>query len=100
MVLKKRKILAKTVEYKLKIWYNNSISVGSNIFMKKVEISTDFITLGQFIKYIGLISNGGEAKKFIKNEKIYINNEIENRRGRKLYSKDIILIKNDLYMIE
>ena len=30
--------------------------------MLKINIKTDFITLGQLLKFSGIISNGGEAK--------------------------------------
>lgn len=37
-----------------------------------------------------LISSGGMAKMFLATTKVYVNNELENRRGRKLYSDYII----------
>lgn len=58
--------------------------------MKNVFIDTEFITLGQFLKMTDLISSGGMAKMFLATTKVYVNNELENRRGRKLYSDYII----------
>ena len=52
--------------------------------METVFIKSDYITLGQFLKYIGLIGNGGEAKIAVLSHKILINNELESRRGRKI----------------
>ncbi len=60
------------------------------IFLKDVFIDTEFITLGQFLKMTDLISSGGMAKMFLATTKVYVNNELENRRGRKLYSDYII----------
>ena len=36
--------------------------------MKKIKIQSEYITLGQFLKFVGLISFGGMAKEFIANE--------------------------------
>lgn len=67
--------------------------------MKKVNINSDYITLGQFLKYASIISNGSEAKIFLLNTKVFINNEIDTRRGRKLYPNDVIEINNNKFLI-
>ena len=67
--------------------------------IKEIKIKEDFITLGQFLKVIDLISSGGEAKIFLINNKITVNSELENRRGKKLYINDEIEINGDLYKI-
>lgn len=68
--------------------------------MKKIIIKTSYITLGQFLKISGIIQNGGEAKFFLSNNKVLINNSIDQRRGRKLYRGDIIKIKENEYLIQ
>lgn len=60
--------------------------------MKKVSISTDYITLGQFLKLADCISTGGQAKSFLQETEIFVNGELENRRGRKLVPSDIIKV--------
>lgn len=60
--------------------------------MKKVKIDTDYIQLQQFLKLINLVSSGGEAKEIILEGNIKVNGASENRRGRKLYPGDKILI--------
>ena len=45
------------------------------------------------------ISSGGEAKYFLAEEKVYVNNELETRRGRKLRVGDIVRIEKDEYLI-
>ena len=67
--------------------------------MNTVLITTDFITLGQFLKYIGAISNGSEAKNYLVSNKIYVNNEFETRRGRKIYPGFTVKIGNKSYFI-
>lgn len=63
------------------------------------SLKTEYITLGQFIKIIGLISSGGEIKSFLLNNNIQINNIKENRRGKKIYKGDLININNKEYEI-
>jgi len=60
--------------------------------MEKVTITTDKITLGQFLKYKNLISGGGRAKFFLMENDVLINDELEVRRGRKLYPGDCVSI--------
>ncbi len=65
-----------------------------------VSIKTEYIKLSQFIKFVGLVNTGGEAKLFLNDAKITINGEKENRPGRKLYSKDVIVINGRKFEIE
>lgn len=67
--------------------------------IKHIEIRDEYITLGQFLKIVDLISSGAEAKYFLLNEKVEINKEFDNRRGRKLYRGDQIKIKGKEYII-
>jgi len=60
--------------------------------MEKVSISTEYITLGQFLKIADVIDSGGMAKWFLSEHEVYINGELDNRRGRKLRNNDIIEI--------
>lgn len=64
---------------------------------KIVRISTEYITLGQFLKFADVITNGGEAKRFIMTNKIYVNNELTTQRGKKLRDKDVVNINNSLF---
>ena len=68
--------------------------------MKNIKITTEYITLGQFLKFVGIISNGSEAKHYLSDNLVYVNSEKENRRGRKLYSGYKIKISNNEYLVE
>ena len=59
-----------------------------------IKIDTEFITLGQLLKMTDWISSGGEAKFAVKELKITVNGEKEDRRGRKLYPGDQISIED------
>ena len=71
-----------------------------NIDMKKVKIIPPYITLGQFLKLVGVISNGSEAKFYLSNTKVLINDEPEDRRGRKLYEGFVVVVCSQNYLIE
>jgi S4 domain protein YaaA len=60
--------------------------------MEKVVINSEYITLVQLLKLVGIVQSGGEGKLFLSEEKIQVNEIDENRRGKKLYSGDIIEI--------
>ena len=63
--------------------------------MCEIPITTEYITLGQFLKLADIISTGGEAKMFLSENVFDVNGELENRRGRKLRPGDIIKFKNN-----
>ena len=67
--------------------------------MEFVKITTDFITLGQFLKYFGYVSNGSEAKIYLQIHKIYVNNDLETRRGRKIYPDFVVKIDKNTYLV-
>jgi ribosome-associated protein len=60
--------------------------------MKIIPIHTPYITLGQLLKFADVIANGGEAKGYLEANPVFVNNESEQRRGRKLYPGDKINI--------
>ncbi|MCR4950397.1 MAG: S4 domain-containing protein YaaA [Solobacterium sp.] len=64
-----------------------------------IRITTDYITLQQFMKLSGIAQTGGEAKILVKETEIFVNGEAENRRGRKLYPGDVIRVNGKMYVI-
>ena len=69
----------------------------SELNREKIKIDTDYITLGQFLKFSNVIESGSLAKSFLLEHKILVNNEKENRRGRKLKENDLIDIDNSMF---
>ncbi|RNA68030.1 S4 domain-containing protein YaaA [Alteribacter keqinensis] len=55
-----------------------------------VKIEGEYMTLGQLLKETGVIDTGGMAKWFLQENIVYVNDEEETRRGRKLYPGDIV----------
>jgi len=66
---------------------------------KKIEIESAYITLGQFLKLADLIDSGSQAKFFLSENEVLVNQELEQRRGRKLYKEDQIEIAGRSYRI-
>ncbi|MBH0230241.1 S4 domain-containing protein YaaA [Halobacillus yeomjeoni] len=60
---------------------------------ERIEISTEYIPLGQFLKLANIVESGGMVKIFLSEFEVYVNGELENRRGRKLYLGDTVEIE-------
>ena len=58
--------------------------------VKNIIIRTDYITLGQLLKFADGPMEGGEAKAYLPSNKISVNGVEENRRGKKIRSGDIV----------
>ena len=65
----------------------------------EIAITTEFITLGQFLKLADIISQGGEAKAYLATHEVKVNGESDNRRGRKLRNRDEVLLPEGLFRI-
>ena len=67
---------------------------------KSIEINTENIKLDSFLKFIGVVSTGGEAKDIIKNGKISVNETVCTSRGRKIVQGDIVCVNGiDVYEV-
>lgn len=67
--------------------------------MEVISIDTEYLTLAQFLKHVNLISSGGQAKFFLVETEVFVNDKLEDRRGRKLYNCDIVLVDGVEYQI-
>ena len=66
----------------------------------KIHINSEYITLGQFLKFADIIYSGGEAKSYLASHDVKINGEIDNRRGRKLRVGDVIEVDEGQFEID
>ena len=64
------------------------------------HIKTEYITLQQYLKFIGIADTGGQAKILVKQLDSRVNGEKEDRRGRKLYPNDTVMINGKKYIVE
>ena len=59
-----------------------------------------FIKLQDYLKKNNLVQTGGEAKILIQTGKVFVNEQIELRRGKKLKPGDQIKFKNKVFVVE
>lgn len=67
--------------------------------MKEISINTEFIKLDSLLKWCGAVTLGSEAKMYILNGEVKVNDEIETRRGKKIYKGDTVEFENKVYKI-
>lgn len=66
---------------------------------EKIYIDTPYITLGQLIKLLNIFDSGGMIKHFLQDEGVIVNGELEHRRGRKLYERDVVEINEQTFVV-
>lgn len=66
----------------------------------KIKEGAEYVELKNLLKILNLVNSGGEAKMIIQNGQVTLNGEVETRRGKKLYSGDLIVINEDHITIE
>ncbi len=64
-----------------------------------MEKTAAYITLGQFLKLMDIVQSGGEAKHLIHTFSIQVNGVDDNRRGRKLYAGDKVVVEGISYEV-
>jgi len=65
----------------------------------QIKIKTDYITLGQFLKFAGLIDTGGQAKDYIAMNSIKINGLAVMQRGKKIHAGDVVQVNKTVFTI-
>lgn len=58
--------------------------------MDEIEIRTETIRLGQFLKLSNLVDSGSDAKFLLAGGDVVVNGEVETRRGRQLRPGDTV----------
>jgi ribosome-associated protein len=66
----------------------------------KLRENDEYIKLGQAMKAAALVYSGVEAKEVIQLGFVKVNEEVEKRRGRKLYDGDFFTFEEDKVKIE
>ena len=65
-----------------------------------IEINTEFIKLDQLLKWANFTGSGVESKMHILDGLVKVNGEVEKRRGKKIYSGDIVEFNNEKIKVE
>ena len=63
--------------------------------MENVKIKDEYIKLGQLLKLSGLVGSGVDAKFVISEGLVSVNDEVDTRRGRKIYPNDIVTFEGE-----
>ncbi|MGG6293856.1 RNA-binding S4 domain-containing protein [Leptolyngbya sp. AN02str] len=58
------------------------------------------IKLDQYLKLMGLVQTGGEAKLLIQAGEVKVNGVVETRRGRKLVSGDRLMTLGQTFTVQ
>lgn len=67
--------------------------------MKEIKINSEFIKLDSFLKYAGAVSMGSEAKMYILDGEVKVNDAVEKQRGKKLRVSDTVEFNGEIYKI-
>lgn len=71
--------------------------------MKQIEtfiLKKEFITLGQLVKACGFIASGGDAKTYLIEHPVRVNQVLKSTRKTKIVTGDIVEIENITYTIQ
>lgn len=68
--------------------------------MEIIKLRDEYIRLGQALKAANLVEDGVEAKLVIQDGLVKVNNEVDIRRGRKLYDGDVVSFDGQELRIE
>lgn len=58
------------------------------------------IQLDQYLKLLGLVQTGGQAKLIIQAGEVEVNGAVEVRRGRKLVLGDRVMVHDKTFIVE
>lgn len=67
---------------------------------EEAVITTEFIRLDSFLKFKGVAMTGGEAKQFVQDGIVKVNNEVCTARGKKIRNGDTVSIFSVDYHIK
>ena len=60
----------------------------------------EYITLNEFLKLTNFISTGGQAKWYLQENEVFVEDQLETRRGRKLYPGMKVRIDGLTFLID
>lgn len=68
--------------------------------MEIIKLRDEYIKLGQALKAANLVEDGVEAKLVIQDGLVKVNNQVDIRRGQKLYNGDVVSFDGQELRIE
>ena len=81
----------------IKIFCVKSDAAERSFYMQQIKLREhdEYIKLGQALKAAALVSSGVEAKDVIQAGQVRVNDEVDTRRGRKLYDGDVFVFEDE-----
>ena len=67
---------------------------------RMAEEAENTIQLDQFMKYVGMVGTGGQAKIVIQGGEVRVNGVIETRRKKKLRTGDKVTFRGQTQVVE
>jgi len=67
--------------------------------VREVEIKTEYITLGNILKFASVAMTGGEAKEMIAEGLVKVNGEVCTMRGKKLRAGDRVGLEDQVLVV-
>lgn len=68
--------------------------------VEEIPITTEFIKLQDFLKFVNAVGSGGMAKNLIQEGEVQVNGEVCTMRGKKLRPGDLVEFDRFSYEIE
>lgn len=59
------------------------------------KLFSEYITLQALLKELGIIHSGGAIKTFLSENQVFFNDQLENRRGKKIRIGDVLTIPSE-----
>lgn len=63
--------------------------------MEDIGITGGGVRLGQLLKLANVVEGGGDVKALLADGLVYVNDEVETRRGRQLVAGDVVEVVDD-----
>lgn len=67
--------------------------------LESVPITTEFIKLQDFLKFVNAVGSGGMAKNLIQEGEVQVNGEVCTMRGKKLHPGDVVTFMGNSWKV-
>ena len=67
--------------------------------LESVPITTEFIKLQDFLKFVNAVGSGGMAKNLIQEGEVQVGGEVCTMRGKKLYPGDVVTFMGNSWKV-
>jgi len=68
--------------------------------VRSIRITTDYIKLDALLKFVSLVSTGGEAKYFIQSGEVFVGKDVCLSRGKKIRPGDVVRFGDSVILVK